>query len=97
MLGLAISINGQQPMTFGLKDGRFLFTLIGWRRGPSGDEIQVETCGTNQAETVDWEPIPLKLGDNVQVKLMELSGTEDIPEPIQRTQLNDLPLLDRSP
>jgi len=93
MLGMKISVNGQHQMTVGLAEAHFLFTLIGWRRGGK-DEIQIESCGTSHNETVDWEPVSLQPGDEIAVKLVEISGDEEIPEPVTRTLVHCLPLLD---
>jgi len=97
MLGLKISVNGKHKMTVGLDGAHFLYGFISWRRG-NRDELQIETSATSPSENVDWPVIPLLPGDEVTLKLVELAdASEIIPEPISRTPVHCLPLLDRSP
>jgi hypothetical protein len=84
MTVLEVSVNGKVMLRAGVGDAGAVTALVGWRRLivdgiDSGNIITTYAIGiTSEGEVSSWEPLCVRLGDEVSVRIVE-HGNPDSP------------------
>ena len=81
MVAIEFYHNGRRLTTAGGEDVALLLAILRWRRDHTGvEESDIEICGQRDDIHLVWKDVPLKWGDEILLRLVEV-GEVDLDEP----------------